>query len=152
MNRCAPSPRAGNYTCTWQTALLVMMLTNGCGQVQLEATRDATSTTAPTPFVDEFDTLDTTVWGCEYTCPSVKGAKATFSLERGVTPEIEGSWSKIHYTPRRSTSGTFKVRFALGPRPTEPVWWGIALYDEGPSPDQSEYGEIYFGYRTVTRR
>ena len=145
---CASVTPTGNYICTWQAALLLITLTTACGQVQLEATRDASVTPAPTSFVDEFDTLETTAWGCEYTCPTIKSSKATFSLQPSVTPAMEGSWSKIHYTPRRFTSGTFKVTFALGPRPTEPVWWGVALYDEGPSPDQSQYSEIYFGYRT----
>lgn len=138
----------GNYICTWQASLLLITLTTGCGQVQLEATHDASVTPDPTSFVDEFDTLDMSAWGCEYTCPTVKSSKATFSLRAGVTPDMQGSWSKIHYMPRRFTSGTFKVQFSLGPRPTEPVWWGVALYDEGPSPDQSQYSEIYFGYRT----
>jgi hypothetical protein len=147
-NACAPVPPTGNYLCTWQASLLFITLISGCGQVQLEATRDANVTPAPTSFVDEFDTLDTMAWGCEYTCPTIKNSKATFSLKPGVTPDMEGSWSKVHYMPKRFTAGTFKVKFALGPRPTEPVWWGVALYDEGPSPDQSQYSEIYFGYRT----
>jgi hypothetical protein len=150
-NKCALDALTGNYHGVCSSVLLLALISS-CGNVEL----DATSRAAPASdgamstnrFSDPFDTLNLDVWTCEYSCPTMSGGTATFSLLPGVGPSNLGSWSKIHYTPRRFTSGTFTVRFALGPRPTEPVWWGVALYEEGPSPDQSQYSEIYFGYRT----
>jgi hypothetical protein len=99
-------------------------------------------------FADPFDTFDPTIWSCEGSCPTVSDGIATFSLLPGVEPNNDGSWSKVRFAQRRFTSGTFTLTFALGPRPTQPVYWGMALWDEGPSADQSQYNEINFGYTT----
>jgi beta-glucanase (GH16 family) len=99
-------------------------------------------------FTDPFDTFDTTVWRCEYSCPTAANGIATFALLPGIAPNNDGSWSKARYTPRRFTCGRFSARFALGKRPSQPVWWGIALWDDGPNPDQSQFNEINFGITT----
>ncbi|KEY72839.1 hypothetical protein S7711_10839 [Stachybotrys chartarum IBT 7711] len=99
-------------------------------------------------FRDDFETLDTDVWRCEYTCPVIEGEKARFRLTSGIAPSNHGSWSKTRYTPSRFTSGTFTVRFALTSRPAGMVWWGVALYDHGPVADGSQFNEINFGYTT----
>jgi hypothetical protein len=125
--------------------LLVALAAASCGDVDVRATSRATSTNR---YVDTFDTLDADVWRCEYGCPSVAGGALTFSLLPGVDPKSTGSWSKIRYMPRRFTAGAFTVRFSLGARPAEPVWWGMALFNAGSSPDQSQYNEINFGSRT----
>jgi hypothetical protein len=78
----------------------------------------------------------------------VAAGVATFALLPGVAPNNNGSWSKARYVPRRFTCGRFTARFALGMRPPQPVWWGIALWDNGPNPDQSQYNEINFGLTT----
>src|SRR5689334_13706405 len=141
-NRCARAGVSGNY---WGVLLLFALTAASCGDVDVRATSRVASANR---FVDTFDTLDSDVWRCEYGCPSVAGGISTFSLLPGVDPNNAGSWSKIRYTPRRFTAGTFTVRFALGARPTQPVFWGVALYNAGPSPDQSQFSEINFGYRT----
>jgi hypothetical protein len=141
-NRCARAGVTGNYR---GVLLLFALAAASCGDVDVRATSRVTSANR---YVDTFDTLDPDAWQCEYGCPSVAGGALTFSLLPGVDPKSKGSWSKIHYTPRRFTAGTFTVRFALGARPAEPVWWGVALYSAGASPDQSQYSEINFGYRT----
>ena len=99
-------------------------------------------------FTDPFDTFDNARWSCEYTCPTIAGGAARYTLKAGVAPNNVGSWTKTSYTPRRFTSGTFTVRFALSARPAQSVWWGVALWDDGPSANESEYNEINFGYTT----
>jgi hypothetical protein len=99
-------------------------------------------------FADAFDTFDTSTWSCEYTCPGIVDGKAVFALQASVPPDQEGSWSKIRYKPQRFTSGKFTVRFALSARPAQAVWWGVALWDDGPKDDLSEFNEINFGYTT----
>jgi hypothetical protein len=141
-NRCARAGATGNHG---GVMLLFALTAASCGDVDVHATSRAAP---PNAYTDGFDTLDPNAWQCEYSCPSVSGGAATFSLLPGVGPDGVGSWSKIHFAPRRFTAGSFTVRFALGPRPPEPVWWGVALWDAGPSPDQSLYNEINFGART----
>jgi hypothetical protein len=99
-------------------------------------------------FGDAFDALDQDLWGCEYTCPTVTGGTAAFALDAGIPPNNPGSWSKIRYKGRQFTSGTFTVRFALTARPKQKVWWGAALWDDGPAADGSQFNEINFGYTT----
>jgi hypothetical protein len=99
-------------------------------------------------YTEPFDTFNPSLWACEYSCPSVSAGVATFALLPGVAPNNNGSWSKARYAPRRFTCGRFTTRFALGTRPTQPVWWGVALWDDGPSPDQSQFNEINFGLTT----
>jgi beta-glucanase (GH16 family) len=78
----------------------------------------------------------------------VSGGAAHFTLMSGAAPDTEGSWSKIRYKPRRFTSGRFTVRFSLTARPKQAVWWGVALWDDGPAADGSQFDEINFGYTT----
>lgn len=99
-------------------------------------------------FFESFDTWNEAAWTCEYTCPTVSNGIASFNLRPGVTPRREGSWSKIVYRIRRFVAGSFTVRFALSERPREAVWWGVALWNTGPNPDQSEASEINFGITT----
>jgi hypothetical protein len=99
-------------------------------------------------FTDLFSTFDTSTWSCEYSCPTVSGGKATFALLPGIAPNNNGSWSKARFRPQRFTCGRFIARFALTARPVQPVWWGIALWDNGPKPDQSQFNEINFGITT----
>jgi len=141
-DRCARATLTGNYG---GVMLLFALAAASCGDVDVHATSRAAP---PNGSADAFDALDLGVWRCEYGCPSASGGTATFSLLPGVDPSNAGSWSKIRYTPRRFTSGTFTVRFSLGPRPTQPVWWGVALWDAGPNPDGSQFNEINFGSRT----
>ncbi|GAA0626367.1 hypothetical protein HPO96_37265 [Kribbella sandramycini] len=104
---------------------------------------------AATVIRDQFDTLNTSVWNCEFTCPKLGGGLARFELAPGVPPNQAGSWSKVGYKPTRYTKGRFTIRFALSKRPTQnPVWWGLALWDDGPNPNGSEFNEINFGYTT----
>lgn len=99
-------------------------------------------------FSDDFNGFNANTWSCEYSCPTVFGGIANFQLRAGVAPNNEGSWSKIRYGAKRFTSGSFKVRFALSARPNRAVWWGMALWDDGPSADGSRFNEINFGYTT----
>jgi hypothetical protein len=144
-NRCARAALTGNCGGAFSVVALLAALTASCGDVELDATIRPTSANR---FVDPFDTFDPAIWSCEYSCPTVAAGIATFSLLPGVDPNNPGSWSKIRYTPRRFTAGTFTVRFALGPRPVQRVFWGVALWNAGPVADQSQYSEINFGYTT----
>lgn len=100
-------------------------------------------------FRDDFESFDTNLWRCQYTCPVIEGGRARFRLRSGVAPDNEGSWSKARYTPTRFTSGRFTVSFSLTARPEDhPVWWGVALWDDGPAVDGSQFNEINFGYTT----
>ncbi|MEU9888082.1 hypothetical protein [Sphaerisporangium sp. NPDC051011] len=104
---------------------------------------------AATVVRDEFNSLNTSVWHCEITCPTVSGGLAKFDLQPGVAPRRTGSWTKIGYRPTRYTRGSFTIRFALTKRPTNrAVWWGLALWDDGPAADGSQFNEINFGYTT----
>jgi beta-glucanase (GH16 family) len=126
--------------------------TDGAPDSDGASTSDGASADAPGPFtslfVDDFDAFDSGIWSCEFSCPIVTGGVARFSLQAGVPPDREGSWSKAVYTPRRFTSGRFTARFALTARPDRAVWWGAALWDTGPQPDESQFNEINFGYTT----
>jgi hypothetical protein len=99
-------------------------------------------------FVEHFTTLDKTVWGCEYTCPSIEGEKARFSVKPGIPANNVGSWTKTRYLPARFTGGRFTMRFSLTARPAQKVWWGVALWDSGPQADGSQFNEINFGVMT----
>lgn len=99
-------------------------------------------------FRDDFNTLDKSVWASELTYPTVSNGILTFRLLPNVDPNKINSWSKILYKPRKFTSGTFTVRYALNHRPKQTVWWGIALWDDGPKKDESQCNEINFGYTT----
>lgn len=101
---------------------------------------------ATNSFTDSFDAFDTKIWSCEYACPEVSASAAHFTLLANNPPNTSATWSKIRYKPRRFTSGSFSVHFSLTKRLTQAVWWGIALWDDGPSAD--EYNEINFGYTT----
>ncbi|KAH7140300.1 hypothetical protein B0J13DRAFT_557496 [Dactylonectria estremocensis] len=104
---------------------------------------------ARSTFKDEFTTFDTNTWRCEYTCPVIETGKARYRLKSGVAPDNYGSWSKSRYTPQRFTKGNFTVSFSLTERPTkQPVWWGVALWDDGPTADLKQFNEINFGYTT----
>ncbi|MBP2479176.1 hypothetical protein JOF53_008048 [Crossiella equi] len=96
--------------------------------------------------LEPFDRLDPALWKCEYTCPTIEDGVARFTLQPGIGPNKPGSWSKISYKPTRFTSGTFTTRFSLSARPKQKVWWGVALWDDGPTP--TEFNEINFGYTT----
>ncbi|KAI1174859.1 hypothetical protein F4777DRAFT_552726 [Nemania sp. FL0916] len=97
-------------------------------------------------FRDDFTSFDTDIWSCEYTCPTIETERARFHLSAGIKPNNEGSWSKARYKPARFTSGRFTVRFSLTARPAQKMWWGVALWDDGPAEDGSEFNEINFGY------
>ncbi|WP_127504754.1 hypothetical protein [Actinoplanes solisilvae] len=107
-------------------------------------------TPAAHSFVDNFDTLNANVWRCEKSCPTIEdGGKARFHLRPDVEPDNPGSWSKVVYKPERFTAGRFTVRFALTDRPEgRPVWWGAALWDDGPARDGSKFNEVNFGFTT----
>ncbi|KAF2971584.1 hypothetical protein GQX73_g2028 [Xylaria multiplex] len=64
----------------------------------------------------------------------------------GIEPDHEGSWFKARYILERFISGRFTVRFSLTAWPTQKVWWGIALWDDGPAEDGSQFNAINFGY------
>ncbi|MFC0626462.1 glycoside hydrolase family 16 protein [Kribbella deserti] len=98
---------------------------------------------------DHFDTLNHGVWKCEFTCPTIAGGTAQFNLQPGIQPNQAGSWSKVGYKPARYTKGRFTIRFKLTERPKDQaVWWGLALWNDGPAADGSQFSEICFGYTT----
>ncbi|KAM5343635.1 hypothetical protein ACJ41O_012172 [Fusarium nematophilum] len=99
-------------------------------------------------FRDEFTTFSRDTWSCEYTCPVIETGKARFRLQSGIEPDNYGSWSKARYKPQRFTKGKFTVSFSLTERPEQPVWWGVALWDDGPTSDMKNFNEINFGYTT----
>ncbi|MGZ3146342.1 hypothetical protein ACVDFE_30985 [Lentzea chajnantorensis] len=109
---------------------------------------------APSPvdaragYVENFDSLDPAIWQCEHSCPTVTDGVARFELKAGAPPRTAGSWSKVRYRPQRFTSGEFTTRFALSHRSRQQVWWGAALWDNGPAADGSQFNEINFGYTT----
>lgn len=106
----------------------------------------STTHVARASFRDDFTDFNKDIWSCEYTCPTIETGKARFHLSSGIEPDNEGSWSKARYKPERFTSGRFSVRFSLTARPAQKVWWGIALWDDGPAEDGSQFNEINFGY------
>ncbi|CAM1506036.1 Fc.00g056770.m01.CDS01 [Cosmosporella sp. VM-42] len=99
-------------------------------------------------FREDFKTFNTDIWACEYTCPVIETSKARFRLQSGTPPDESGSWSKARYKPTRFTSGRFTVSFSLTDRPKQAVWWGVALWDDGPASNGKEFNEINFGYTT----
>ncbi|MCE0539844.1 glycoside hydrolase family 16 protein [Kineosporia rhizophila] len=126
--------------------------------VQAQATEPAVKApvkgSATADFRDDFTTFDRSVWSCEYDCPVIEGEKARFRLKSGIKPDQYGSWSKAKYKKEKFTSGEFTVRFSLTDRPKKlvddkkGVWWGVALWDNGPVAGMKEFNEINFGYTT----
>jgi hypothetical protein len=112
------------------------------------ATPSAGCTPGTNSYADSFAAFDTSIWSCEYSCPTVAAGTATFALLPGIAPNNNGSWSKARFLPHRFTCGKFEATFALTSRPSQPVWWGVALWDDGPLPDMSQYNEINFGITT----
>ncbi|KAI0486984.1 hypothetical protein F4859DRAFT_527140 [Xylaria cf. heliscus] len=106
----------------------------------------STAHVARASFRDDFSDFNKDIWSCEYTCPTIENGRARFHLSSGIEPDNEGSWSKARYKPARFTSGRFTVRFSLTARPAQKVWWGVALWDDGPAEDGSQFNEINFGY------
>lgn len=86
--------------------------------------------------------------GVNTNCPVIEDGKARFRLRSGITPNNYGSWSKARYTPQRFTSGCLTTRFSLMELPAGKLWWGVALRDDGPVADGSQFNEINFGYTT----
>jgi hypothetical protein len=120
----------------------------GDGGATSAADAGADAASAANTFTDPFDSFQSATWSCEYRCPTVSSGVARFTLSAGAAPDTQASWSKIRYKPRRFTSGRFTVRFALSARPKQAVWWGVALWDDGPAADGSQFNEINFGYTT----
>ncbi|WP_432987061.1 hypothetical protein [Dactylosporangium sp. CA-233914] len=112
------------------------------------STKQQAQAAAATVVRDQFDSLNQNVWHCEFTCPTISGGLAKFNLKPGIPANQAGSWSKIGYRPKRFTKGSFTIRFALTQRPKQPVWWGLALWDDGPAANGSQFNEINFGYTT----
>ena len=148
-----PSGSLYNVTIVSAPADQSCSIANGTGTIGATNVIDValTCVTIPVPlnvFSDSFDVFDSSIWSCEYSCPTVSGGVATFALQPNIAPNNMGSWSKIRYKPRRFTSGDFSVTFKLSQRPSQAVWWGIALWDTGPNPDESQFNEINFGITT----
>lgn len=102
-----------------------------------------------TTFRDDFINFNKDVWACEYTCPTIEGEKARFRVHSGVSANKENSWSKARYKPKRFTSGRFSTSYSLTARPrNQPVWWGVALYDDTYGSEEGQINEINFGYTT----
>jgi hypothetical protein len=143
-NRCLDIDHSG----TTDGSNLQVWDCNGTNAQRFRPVPFGTSDPFPNRVVENFNTLDSSLWGCEYTCPTVLDGEARFYVLAGITPNKAGSWSKIGYKPRRFTGGRFSVRFRLTARPDRKMWWGIALWDDGPSADGSQFNEINFGYTT----
>ncbi|VUC31449.1 unnamed protein product [Clonostachys rosea] len=99
-------------------------------------------------FRDDFTTFDSSIWSCEYSCPVIEGEKARFRLYSNTAANQEHSWCKARYKPARFTSGTFTTLYSLTERPKQPVWWGVALYDDTYGSEEGQINEINFGYTT----
>jgi hypothetical protein len=112
------------------------------------ATTSAGCAPGTNSYADSFAAFDTSTWSCEFSCPTVAAGTATFALLPNIAPNNNGSWSKARFLPHRFTCGKFEATFALTSRPSQPVWWGIALWDDGPLPDMSQFNEINFGITT----
>jgi hypothetical protein len=134
---------SGNYPGMMGAALVV---TAACGQVELEASSLPRSADGGAQLAEEFDSLDAERWRCEGACPAVAEGKATFTLSPGSEPGSDGAWSKLRFSPEAFTSGTFRFVFALPAGPDAEVFWGLSLWNAGPSADQSEYSELNIGY------
>lgn len=91
-------------------------------------------------FVDDFVTLDTNVWRCEFSCANVKNGFANFILKPGYSPNDPNTWSKLVYK-NQLNNGRYTMRFSVKPN-SRSVWWGLALWKEYPD---GTYDEINFG-------
>lgn len=129
-------------------ALFCAGSTIGSSETEKTESGNASATSRAHYFRDDFNTLDTSIWSFEITKPTVSNGILKFTLLPGVAPNRVNSWSKILYKPRKFTTGTFTVRYALNHRPAQAVWWGIALWDDGPAANEKQFNEINFGYTT----
>ncbi|KAI1818973.1 hypothetical protein F4861DRAFT_206255 [Xylaria intraflava] len=125
---------------------LLAAASNVCALPTVDSTGSSKAHVARASLTENFNEFDKDTWSCEYTCPTIATDKARFRLSSGVEANNEGSWSKARYKPERFTSGRFTVSFSLTARPAQKMWWGVALWDDGPAEDGSQYNEINFGY------
>lgn len=136
----------GNVIHYFAAALALAGATVQASPTSLESTK--TQHVKHASFREDFNASNRDIWSCEYTCPVIETGRARFRLQSGVAPDNYGSWSKARYKPTRFTKGRFTVSFSLTARPTQPVWWGVALWDNGPTADMKQFNEINFGYTT----
>jgi hypothetical protein len=95
---------------------------------------------------DNFNTMNTTIWGCEYACPTVSGGIAQFNIDPG-SLNTNTTWSKLVFKNRKFGYGTYSMTFKYNRRPLEAeVWAGWALYSETSS---GLVNEINFGIETA---
>ena len=95
---------------------------------------------------DNFDTLNTSIWGCEYACPTISNGYARFNIEPG-TLNTNTTWNKLSHKNKAFGYGTYAMKFRFNRRPIETeVWAGWALYSETST---GQINEINFGVETA---
>lgn len=84
-------------------------------------------------FTDNFDIFNTTMWGYEYSPPTISGGYARFTLTANQKPNQASTWSKIS-SKNTFSYGTYttKLRFSgMGPMEMSPtIWSGFALIND----------------------
>jgi hypothetical protein len=97
---------------------------------------------------DNFNAMNTSIWGCEYACPTVSGGIAHFNIDPG-TVNTNTTWSKLSFKNKNFSYGTYAMTFKYNRRPLEAeVWAGWALYSETSS---GLVNEINFGIETACK-
>lgn len=103
---------------------------------------------AATVITDNFNSLNTTMWGCEFSCPAVSDGFARFNLDPGAV-NTNTTWSKLSYKNRTFSYGTYSMTFKYNRRPLEAeTWAGWALYSE----TSGLVNEINFGIETACKQ
>lgn len=106
----------------------------------------AISIKCATTITDNFDSLNTTIWGCEYACPTLSEGFARFNLNPGPL-NTDTTWSKLSSKNKMLSYGTYSMKFRFNRRPIETeTWAGWALYSATPS---GLVNEINFGIETA---
>lgn len=97
---------------------------------------------------DSFDSLNTALWGCEYSCPNVSNGYARFTLQAG-SLNTNATWSKLSFKNKSFSYGKYSMKFRYSRRPLEAeVWAGWALYTE----TSSLINEVNFGIETACKQ
>ncbi|WP_155893529.1 hypothetical protein [Cystobacter fuscus] len=63
------------------------------------------------PFVDTFDQFNSSIWSCEYSCPTVSGGTAKFHVKKGIAEHrkdgrpVERWWAGAEESSRAAVGG-----------------------------------------------
>ncbi|RYP26244.1 hypothetical protein DL768_011809 [Monosporascus sp. mg162] len=95
-----------------------------------------------------FQHINTDIWGYEYAGPAIETGKARFRLRSGVQPDNKGFPVEGQLQAHTSYLRPITLSFSLTAAQSSWSGLGVALWDDRPASDGSQFNEICFGYTT----